>query len=107
MSKLALMSLPLACLFHLQSCAPLDPSYTPTYSVYTPPVVVDYGGYHHHGGHHHHHDGEGERHYHPNNQWDKIAYDTVNRDLSQQDIDNLNTLSGSSKKNASKKKSSH
>jgi len=109
MMKFALGLLFPVSLLNLQSCAPTngnDPSvnYLPVYSVYRPPVVVDYGDYHHHGDHHHHHDGDREKHYHPQNQWDKIAYDAANKNLSSQDIENINQLGGPYSKNSSKKK---
>ena len=107
MTKFALGLLLPVSLFNLQSCAPTSVNssggYYP-YSVYQPPVVVDYGDYHHHGDHHHHHDGNREKHYHPQNQWDKIAYDTANKNLSSQDIENINQLGGPYPKTSSKKK---
>ena len=93
----------------LVACGPGTGTYTsayspPVYSVYRPPLVVDYGNYHDHGGHHHHHDGEQRDHYHPKNQWDKIAYNTANKNLSSQDIQNINQLETNSKKDSSRKK---
>ena len=76
----------------LQSCVPIDSSYTPTYSIYQPPLAIDYNAYHKHGEHHHHHDHKKGDHYHPKNQWDKIAYKTVNANVSPQDIQNLNAI---------------
>lgn len=98
-----------ACLLSLPSCGPSTGSYyssyySPVYSVYQRPLVVDYDDYHRHGDHHHHHDNDEDRrnHYHPNNQWDRIAYDTANKNLSHQDIQNLNKLGSSSTKKKKK-----
>ena len=99
-----------ASLFAFVSCAPVPnsystPAYTPVYSVYQPPVVVNFDDYHYHGDHHHHHDDDQRTHYHPENRWDKIAYGTANKNLSSQDIQNINQLGNlPTKKTTTKKK---